>query len=286
MINIPIFLASDDNYAPFVGTTIASICENTKSFCDFYILDSGISDENKAVLADLQKHYTNFSIEFVNVNPQKYFAEFIASGYLSVATYNRFLIADLYPNLNRVLYLDVDIIVSKDIKELFEKDIEDFCLGAIPDQGDPNYVQKLKQNLDMNQASSYFNAGILLLDLQKWRAQNIREKLFAIERQYRGKLLCNDQDILNKCFENNYKQLGMCYNAMYPTNDFVIRHYFNKIKPWMLKPELCVGAFADFGLFWSYARKLGLSEKLEAKCKYTEKRQLPLLRLLQFNGKM
>jgi len=47
MYRIPIFLSSDNNYAPFVATTIASICDNTKSFCDFYILDGGIEEENK-----------------------------------------------------------------------------------------------------------------------------------------------------------------------------------------------------------------------------------------------
>ena len=45
--SIPIFLSSDNNYAPFVATTIASICDNTESYCDFYILDGGIDEENK-----------------------------------------------------------------------------------------------------------------------------------------------------------------------------------------------------------------------------------------------
>ena len=48
--NIPIFLSSDNNYAPFVATTIASICDNTKSFCEFYILDGGITQEIKSTI--------------------------------------------------------------------------------------------------------------------------------------------------------------------------------------------------------------------------------------------
>ena len=67
MSNIHIFLSSDNNYAPFVATTIASICDNTKSFCDFYILDSGIEEEeeeeeNKEKICQLKTKFNNFSI--------------------------------------------------------------------------------------------------------------------------------------------------------------------------------------------------------------------------------
>ena len=55
MYRIPIFLSSDNNYAPFVATTIASICDNTKSFCDFYILDGGIEEENKEKIIQCMK---------------------------------------------------------------------------------------------------------------------------------------------------------------------------------------------------------------------------------------
>lgn len=62
MYRIPIFLSSDNNYAPFVATTIASICDNTKSFCDFYILDGGIEEENKEKFVSLKLYSIIFQL--------------------------------------------------------------------------------------------------------------------------------------------------------------------------------------------------------------------------------
>ena len=73
MNTIPIFLSSDNNYAPYVATTIASICDNTKSFCDFYILDGGISKENQEKIYVLKEKFNNFSIEFINIDVDKEF---------------------------------------------------------------------------------------------------------------------------------------------------------------------------------------------------------------------
>lgn len=72
-MNIPVFLSSDNNYAPFVATTIASICDNTKSFCEFYVLDGGIKEENKAKICELKNKFNNFSIEFIEIDVKKSF---------------------------------------------------------------------------------------------------------------------------------------------------------------------------------------------------------------------
>lgn len=235
MSNIPVFLASDDNYAPFVATTIASICDNTKSFVDFYILDSGISQQNQEKINSLSTKFNNFSIEFITIDIEKEFAKFEVTSYLSLATYTRFLIPQLKPNLNKVLYLDVDIIALGDIAELYNQNLNDFALGAIKDQGKADYISMLKNNLDMTEDSTYFNAGILLMDLKKWRQEKIIEKLFEIEEKYRGNLLCNDQDILNKYFENNFKILDKKFNVMVENDEIVVRHYVSKTKPWNIQ---------------------------------------------------
>ena len=65
--NIPIFLPSDNNYAPYLATCIVSLCENTNSFLDLYILDGGMNDENKKIIESLKDKFKNFSIEFLNI---------------------------------------------------------------------------------------------------------------------------------------------------------------------------------------------------------------------------
>ena len=88
--SIPIFLASNDKYAPFVATTIASVCYNTKSFCEFYILDSGISNLNKKRIELLKEKFNNFSIEYLKVDLNK-FDGFKSADYISLDTYQDFL---------------------------------------------------------------------------------------------------------------------------------------------------------------------------------------------------
>lgn len=279
MNNIPIFLASDNNYAPFVATTIASICKNTDSFCAFYILDGGISQENQDRIASLKSKFDNFSLEFVKIDAEKYFKNFIVESYITIATYYRFVIADLFPELHKVLYLDVDIIAKGNIADLYNIDLEGYILGAVIDQGNKSYVLQLKKNLDMDVFSHYFNAGVLLLDLKKWREQNITQKLFEIEKKYRGKLFCNDQDVLNKLFERNYKELPTDFNSMVPHKNEVIRHFYNKIKPWLISESLCENEYQDFKIFWHYARMTEVAAQI--KCKYQSKAQLQILKLYE-----
>ena len=89
MSNIPIFLSSDNNYAPFIETTIASICDNTKSFCEFFILDGGITKENQEKICKLKNEFNNFNITFLTVDIEKEFGHIDfshAQKYISLST--------------------------------------------------------------------------------------------------------------------------------------------------------------------------------------------------------
>ena len=278
---IPIFLSSDNNYAPYIATTIASICDNTAAFCEFYILDGGIKTDNKTKIKTLMEQYNNFSIEYINIDTEKYFKNFVTNSYITLPTYYRFIIPQLKLNLERILYLDVDIIVKGDIQELFNTNLDNKVLGAIKDLGDSYYIKRLKFNVEIDPSHTYFNAGVLLIDCKKWREQNISEKLFNTEKKYRGKLLCNDQDVLNKVFENNYKMLLEKFNALTLKGDTVIRHYYSKPKPWEIKQDIKNSSqlLQDVDLFWYYAQKTPYYEQLCANCQYKSPAQIQLLML-------
>ena len=280
--HIPIFLSSDDNYAPFVATTVASICHNTKSFIDFYILDSGISEENKRLIETLKEKFNNFSIEFIKANIGKYFEnlEFKdAHYYLTLATYNRFLIPKLKENLNKAIYLDIDIIVLGDIAEIYGEDLENYALGAVWEEYTENHenIQR-KQYLNLSNDHKYFNAGVLLINCKKWREENLTVKLFETEKNHREKLKFEDQDVMNKFFDNNYKMLHSKYNYLnqsygfYDKNEVLVRHFNGYIKPWHLKIEERFTRFLkDIDLFWYYARMTPFFERLDKDCRNEEK---------------
>ena len=187
----------------------------------------------------------------------------------------------LKTNLEKVLYLDVDIIVKNNILELFNTDLENKALGAVMDFGDSDYIKNLKSNVEINPSHTYFNSGVLLIDCKKWKEQDISKKLFSIEKRYRGKLLCNDQDVLNKVFENDYKILPQKFNALIVKEDTVIRHYYSKPKPWEIKQGIMNSnqLLSDIELFWYYAQKTPYYEQLCENCTYKSEHQFQFLKL-------
>jgi len=278
--SIPIFISSDDNFAPFVAITIASICYNTNSFVDFYVLDDGITDFHKALIGELKCRFKNFTIEYIPVDSNSLFSKFTHASNITVATFNRLLIPILKPNINRALYLDVDIVVLGDIKKLYDEDLNKYIIGAVFDAG-IGRLRTLHNNnrrIGVPMEHKYFNAGILLIDCKKWRDNDITSKVTqACEQSY------HDQDILNRYFSvNNYKQLDIKYNitsniasyynkttrtkqskqiiedyyglsSNYDLGKTVIRH-FAGCKPWMFRTfskGIEIPNFSDFWLFAS-----------------------------------
>lgn len=290
MYKIPIFLASDNNYAPFVATTIASICDNTESFCDFYILDSGINEENKEKICSLKEQFSNFSIEFLNIDTSIITNQIDyknTGNYITISTYNRFLIPDLKPNLSKILYLDVDIIVNGDIASLYNINLESYSLGAVWEKSAEKVENKARiEYLKLNSNHKYFNAGVLLLDVQKWRKDNIKENLFEIENKYRDTLKFADQDILNIFYNNNYKIISNEYNwlnldsIMLPNFTPIIRHFNGNIKPWLVSPCIDTSLLNGHKNFWKYLQKTVFYNEVKEKTS-DEEAQKQYIRKLQ-----
>lgn len=287
--SISIVLSSDNNYAPFVATTIASICDNTKSFCEFYVLDGGISKENQEKIYSLTAQFNNFSLEFVKVDIESDLKTVQYKNdckHVTVSTYNRFLIPKLFQNLKKVLYLDIDIIALGDVKELYDIDLEDFSLGAVSEEKSNlrNAAERcIALQLDKNH--HYFNAGVLLIDVQKWIREDTLSKLFKCEQDYRNKLKWADQDILNIVFNNHYKELDYKFNYMTDKfavqSEIILRHFNTDVKPWHYAKELNTNMVKNTKDFWYYAVKTDFLNVIEQKCLYTTQYSLHKLRLTQ-----
>ncbi len=263
MSNIPIFLSSDNNYAPFVATTMASICDNTKSFINFSVLDGGISEENKGKICELKAKFNNFSIEFIKIDVEKEFKGFEIMEHFTLSANSRFLIADLKPNLDKAIYLDVDIIVLGDIKELYNQNLEDYTIGAIEEKYFKENNTYFYENYDAEYEHNYFNSGVLLIHLAKWRKEKISAKLFAIEEKERTKLQYVDQDLLNIYFLNNYKILDEKFNVTTSSRRRnikpFIRHFTTAYKPWEVPRGLEAKSFIkEIDTFRKYADMIDL----------------------------
>ena len=264
MYRIPIFLSSDNNYAPFVATTIASICDNTKSFCDFYILDGGIEEENKEKICQLKTLFNNFSIEFIQIDLEKEFKGFKDNMHFTKSMYSRFLIPILKPEIKKALYSDVDIIALGDIKEMYLENLEGYAIGAVWEAHNEKSVNAKKRKLyELSSLHRFFSSGNIIIDCNKWRENNILESLLFLEQKYRNILQMPDQDLLNIYFDNNYKQIDntYCYltlNALsynnVPKEKIIIRHYEGLVKPWNVAEDSDI-MLPNLKEWWYYAKK-------------------------------
>ena len=264
MYRIPIFLSSDNNYAPFVATTIASICDNTKSFCDFYILDGGIEEENKEKICQLKTLFNNFSIEFIQIDLEKEFKGFKDNMHFTKSMYSRFLIPILKPEIKKALYSDVDIIALGDIKEMYLENLEGYAIGAVWEAHNEKSVNAKKRKLyELSSLHIFFSSGNIIIDCNKWRENNILESLLFLEQKYRNILQMPDQDLLNIYFDNNYKQIDntYCYlthNALsynnVPKEKIIIRHYEGLVKPWNVAEDSDI-MLPNLKEWWYYAKK-------------------------------
>ena len=258
---IPVFLSSDNNYAPFVATTMASVLDNTKSFVKFFVLDNGIEKENQDKIKAL--NFKNFEVDFIKINSEECFKNFPTSFHCNISTYNRLMIPTLKPDLEKILYLDVDIVVLGDVQKLYNIDLEGFALGAAWAPSRYLYNTDTKDSLELSDDYKYFNAGILLMDIQKWLKDDTVRALFEIQEKYEGKILHVDETLLNKYFDNNYKIFDIAWN--YTDYDVVnspdikplIRHFCTPFKPWNSNYQMVgnkVSPLAYFDDFWKYAK--------------------------------
>lgn len=253
-MNIPVFLSSDNNYAPFVATTMASILDNTKSFVEFYVLDGGISEENKEKISSLKKCFNNFDVEFIEVDIKKFIAPNIyknSAGHVSLSTYNRFLIPKIKPEFEKICYFDVDIIFQDDVLNLYNIDMSSYPIAAVEEPTVGVGLTQIKEAINFNPSSIYFNAGVIVVNNKLWVQEGMFEKLMKTFDENREKIQYADQDVLNIFFENKTKILPNRFNSRYMLNIPYIMHYAGKIKPWYINPKY---NNEEIRLFWKYAK--------------------------------
>lgn len=218
-MRINVVLCSDNYYAPFVATTMISILKNTKRKISFYIISDGITDENKRLIDySCEKNHYSYELEFIDICAEDIFDACIELKNISKAMYARFLIPQLLKNTDRVIYSDVDVSFVGDIEELWNEDIGNYAVAAVPSQRvkiTNNYEQyKLIHNLDRQH--DVFMSGLLIIDCKQWREKNFSQKL--VELAMKEKL--PDQEVLNIFFnENRYYKLDAKYCVIYKILD-------------------------------------------------------------------
>ena len=216
-----IVYASDERFAEILGVSITSLFENSKDMEEItvYILDSGITKASKEKLLFVCNSYGRTGVFIPATNISKKMSMEIKLDRGSMSQYARlFVSSDLPKGLGRVLYLDCDIIVTKSIKELWNLDLKGKTIGALMDAFSKYY----KYNIDLEENDVMFNSGVMLIDLDKWKENNIEDCLLTFIAKRNGIIQQGDQGALNHvlshdtyCFEPRFNSVTIFYDFSY-----------------------------------------------------------------------
>jgi lipopolysaccharide biosynthesis glycosyltransferase len=228
-------------------------------------LTENFKAEDQQIITHFFAEFSNVSFDFIPVEEKLKLLEGAAlCAFKSHIPYARFFIAELLPSISKCIYLDVDIIVNCNIRELwnigFRHNGEEFALAACIDSYDIE-----TSRIHLNPEHLYFNSGVLIINCDRWRNERIGRNL-AILTKHIQNVKYVDQDILNVYFDDNqYISLPADYNylSMHKYKEHVepkIIHY-TRGKPWM---------HSDFPLaekFWNYAEKTPYYQLLRERLK-------------------
>ncbi len=263
---IPVFFSCDDNYLPFLAVAIRSLSENLSPdrTCDIHILNNGLDATRMRYILDMD--CPNLTIRLVDVgNAIAPIAEKLnLRDYYTASIYYRLFIPSMFPQYHKVIYLDADITITGDISELYDTDLGNHLVGAVSDD-------IIASHRDFREYAEcaigvpyhrYFNSGILLMNLDQFRMQNIEQKFVYLLGKYHFDTICPDQDYLNVLCRDRVLYLDKGWNKMSINEDYDgiprLIHYNMYFKPWQYR-NICYRKF-----FWHYAAKTPFYEEIRA----------------------
>ena len=192
---INILCATDENYASQCGIMLTSVLVNNANVDVYVLISSPLSKRNMKRFCILQSRFKN-PINFINVNKSLF--EKMPSGnrYLPDTAYYRLCAAQLLPpRIEKCLYLDCDMIIDGSLDELWNIDLNNHSAAVVSDVW---YQRKeIYERLKYEPSLSYFNSGMILINLKYWRQNNLQKKFFDCVRDYGDCIEAHDQDILN-----------------------------------------------------------------------------------------
>lgn len=284
---VPVVFACNNAFVPIAAACIRSVAQHASPArrYDLVLLESDVTQENKALLTRMLAESPNISLRFFNAERLVNGYELHANAHISVETFFRFLIQDILPRCDKVLYLDCDLIARADVAELYDLDLGDNLLAAARDPdflgqingANPATAEYCKTGLPMKDPYHYFQAGVLLFNTREMRrAHSLREWLTFASHPYKY----SDQDVLNLYCEGRVTYFPMQWNMLtdcdryrvshvivYAPEDVLreyqearkdpkIIHYAGFLKPWH-RPDEDMAQY-----FWEAARRTPFYEQL------------------------
>ncbi|MBR1540534.1 MAG: glycosyltransferase family 8 protein [Clostridia bacterium] len=253
---IPVFYAINDGYVPFLAVSLESLVAkiSEQNFYEIRVLYTHLNEEHQKALKKYERK--NLTIEFVDLNEkiERIANKLYTRDYFSMETYYRLFLPDLYPEMKKALYIDADTVLLDDIAKLYNIDLGTNLVGAIPDGA----VQSIKEFQDyvelvvgLKDYHNYFNAGILLMNLEELRNYRFQVKFMYLLDTIKFRV-AQDQDYLNRLCKGRVTIIGNEWNTMPGANpdkrskNPKLIHFNLSNKPWHLDNVPYEEYFWDF----------------------------------------
>jgi len=254
-----IALASDENFIDGLVATLAGVARRApRTPIRAVILDSGILD------ATWQEFERTLAASLPSITLQRiviesgqldHFAPEVRVCNLNNATYSRLLLPELLPDCDRIIYLDCDVVVDADLRELIDLPLDGALAGAVLGRNLPRLGQNITRGMisPARAALPAFNAGIMLIDLAAFRREKPLTGIGVLLPRLQGEV--QSQAILNYILIERWKQLPFRWNRQSPLSltfpcyrDYPesIWHFNGKTKPWHFDPAGSRGIIADY----------------------------------------
>ena len=266
-MSINILYCFDENYNLQALTSMNSLLDEVSEKVDIYIIHNN-PDTFNSLSKNIESHKNTRSINIKKFEKENLNFPNVVNSHVSEATYYRLFIERLLPNtLNNVLYLDADIICIadpiKEIKENFNNlSNTKTTVASVFENFSPTEIKELEKRLNIN-GNNYFNAGVMFIDLEKWRKKSIESLSLKIIKEKNKELKFWDQDILNIIFNDDVSEISNSLNyiinieketSIPKATRFI--HYAGSFKPWTVRGAIEKNSIHYMNQF----RKLGLGK--------------------------
>lgn len=275
-MKINIVCAGNRNFIIPMKVMLKSLAVNTRKNVEIFVLNKEWKGDDKIDFIETFSNNKNISIKFLDMESYECLNHFKTTKNIPIESYFRLFLPEVLPdNVEQIIYLDGDIIVEGDIEELWNIPIGEHALMAVSEMFyEAHYVSSplalhTFKKLNIPEKSKYFNAGVLKINIKKWKENNIAKRIIDYLIENKDEVLWHDQDGLNAVLWNDWGELPSEWNvmtALFREEDFAridmsketacyimknpkIIHYTNsKEKPWK---ETCTNPLKDRYFFYA-----------------------------------
>lgn len=236
---ISVALCADKNVEVSLHVTLYSLLKNSQHPIKLNLVQKGYtSGDIDKIHRTLEQFTDKYQLNVVEFDENALFGKFKGL-HGNQFNFTKLILANVLSD-DRIIYLDSDLVISKDLSELFSTNLNDFVIGASAIETIADSLRStFYQSIGMKKEAKYFNSGVMLMDLKKWRELDITSQCLSFANKYVDRLSFGDEAILNCIFYENFQTIDASYNhPLYPDSALVelknpndIFHFVGSPKP-------------------------------------------------------